>query len=120
MASGHAPAAYVEATTTRDVPVIMTHENQLPFPLRSAPPSSPAERGAFGWAASAGQGSDLDQVAGEYPVPAPDRRSVSAVQPSAVPAVTAFETSADPAFASGLPIDQLTEAAAVLDGLAGG
>jgi hypothetical protein len=40
MASDHAPAAYVEATTTRDVPVIMTHENQLPFPLRSAPPSS--------------------------------------------------------------------------------
>jgi hypothetical protein len=40
MASDHAPAAYVEATTTRDVPVIVTHENQFPFPLRSAPPSS--------------------------------------------------------------------------------
>ena len=38
-----------------------------------------------GRAGSAGQGSDLDQVVGEYSVPAPDRRSMSAVQPGAVP-----------------------------------
>jgi hypothetical protein len=67
---------------------------------------------------SAGQGGDLGQVVGEYSVPAPDRRSVPAVQACAVPAVASFEV-ADPAFAAGAPLDQLAEAAAVLDGLAG-
>src|SRR5882757_9510883 len=71
-----------------------------------------------GGAGSAGQGPDLDQGVGEYPVPAPDRRSVPAVQAGAVPAVAAFEV-ADPAFAAGAPLDELAEAAAVLDGLAG-
>ena len=67
---------------------------------------------------SAGQGADLDQVVGEYPVPAPDRCSVPAVEAGAVPAVAAFEV-ADPAFAAGPPFDQLAEGAAVLGGLAG-
>jgi len=38
---------------------------------------------------SAGKGADLDQVVAEYPVPAPDGSSVAAVQPGAVPAVSA-------------------------------
>lgn len=38
-------------------------------------------------AGSAGEDPDLDQVVGEYPVSAPDRRSRSAVQAGAVPAV---------------------------------
>ena len=66
----------------------------------------------------AGQGADLDQVVGEYPVPAPDRGSVPAVQAGAVPAVATFEV-ADPSFGAGAPLDQPAEAAAVLDCLAG-
>src|SRR5216683_619602 len=46
-----------------------------------------------------GQGGDLDEVVGENRVPAPDRRSVPAVQAGAVPAVAAFEV-ADPSFPS--------------------
>src|SRR5690242_12592179 len=76
-------------------------------------------RAVSGRGGSAGQGSDLGQVAGEDPVPAPDRRPVPAVQAGAVPAVAAFEA-ADPAFAAGAPFDQLAEAAAVPGGLAGG
>jgi hypothetical protein len=58
-------------------------------------------------------------VVGEHPVPAPHSCSpLPAVQAGAVPAVAAFEV-ADPAFATGAPLDQLAEAAAVLDGLAG-
>src|SRR5215472_2132647 len=68
---------------------------------------------------SAGKGADLDQVVAEYPVPAPDGSSLAAVQPGAVPAVSALEV-ADPAFAAGSPLDQLAEAAGVLDGAAGG
>ena len=65
--------------------------------------------GAGVWrAGSAGEGSDLDQVVGEYPVPAPDRGSVPAVQEGAVPAVAAFEV-ADPAFAAGAPFLRLLE-----------
>ena len=67
---------------------------------------------------SAGQGADLDQVVGEYSVPAPDRGSVPAVQAGAVPAVASFEV-ADPSFAAGSPLDQLAEAGAVLEFLAG-
>ena len=74
--------------------------------------------GVSGWGGSAGQGGDLGQVVGEDPVPAPDRCPVPAVQAGAIPAVTAFEV-ADPAFTPGAPLDQLAEAAAVLDGLAG-
>jgi hypothetical protein len=67
MTSDHAPAAYVESTTTRDVPVIMTHENQLPFPLRSAPSSSTCRargngrrhRASMSWQPSA---ADLPEV----------------------------------------------------------
>jgi hypothetical protein len=48
-----------------------------------------------GWvgdeAGSARDGSDHDQVVGEYPVPAPDRGFLPAVQPGAVPALAAFE-----------------------------
>jgi hypothetical protein len=44
-------------------------------------------------AGSAGEDPDLDQVVGEYPVSAPDRRSRSAVQADAVPAVAVFEVS---------------------------
>src|SRR6185437_2681647 len=80
-------------------------------------------RSGAGWllgcGRSGGQARDLGQIVGEYPVPAPDRRSLPAVQAGAVPAVAAFEV-ADPAFAAGAPLDQLAEAAAVLDGLAGG
>ena len=46
---------------------------------------------------SAGEGADLDQVVAEYPVPAPDRSSLVAVQPGTVPAVSALEVG-DPAF----------------------
>jgi len=46
---------------------------------------------------SAGQGPDLDQVVGEDAVPAPDRGSLAAIQPGAVPSVAAFEV-ADPPF----------------------
>src|SRR5438876_565156 len=46
-----------------------------------------------GWLA--GQCPDLDQVVGEYPVPAPDGGSLPAVQVGAVPAVAAFKV-ADP------------------------
>ena len=50
--------------------------------------------GAGVWrAGSAGEGPDLDQVVGEYPVPAPDCRSRSAVQAGAVPAVAVFRGS---------------------------
>ena len=66
---------------------------------------------------SGGEGADLDQVVGEYPVSAPDRGSVPAVQEGAVPAVAAFEV-ADPAFASSSPLHEPAEAAAVLDRLA--
>ena len=52
-------------------------------------------------------------------MPAPDRSSVTAVQPGAVPAVSAFEV-ADPAFAAGPPLDEGAEAAGMLDGAAGG
>ena len=72
---------------------------------------------AMGWLA--GEGGDLDQVVGEDSVAAPDRCSVPAVQPGAVPAVTAFEV-ADPSFAAGAPFDQAAEAAAVLERLARG
>jgi hypothetical protein len=61
--------------------------------------------GAAGLGGLAGQGADLDQVVGEYPVSAPDRGSVPAVEEGAVPAVAALEV-ADPAFASGPPLDQ--------------
>jgi hypothetical protein len=63
-----------------------------------------------GLAGLAGQGADLDQVVGEYSVAAPDGGSVPAVQAGAVPAVAALEV-ADPAFASGSPLDQPAEAA---------
>jgi hypothetical protein len=52
------------------------------------------------------------------PVPAPDRCSLPAVQAGAIPPIAAFEV-ADPALAAGAPLDQLAEAAAVLDGLTG-
>src|SRR5258708_26430238 len=68
---------------------------------------------------SAGQGADLDQVVGEDPVPAPDRGSFAAVQPGAVPVVSALEA-ADPAFAAGSPPDEPAEPAGVFDGPAGG
>src|ERR1700678_1765505 len=61
-------------------------------------------RGGCLAARSAGEGPDLDQVVGEYPVPAPDRRSLCGVQAGAVPAVAVFEV-ADPAFA---PVRHLT------------
>src|SRR5580704_15880991 len=63
-------------------------------------------------------GCDLDQVVGEDAVPAPDRGSVPAVQAGSVPAVASFEV-ADPPFAAGSPLDQLAEAGAVLECLAG-
>jgi hypothetical protein len=67
---------------------------------------------------SAGQGADLDQVVGEGPAPAPDRGPLSGVQVGAIPAVASFEV-ADPSLRSGAPLEQLMEAAAVLDLLAG-
>ena len=56
---------------------------------------------------------------GEDPVPAPDRGALPGVQAGAVPAVTALEV-ADPPLESGAPLDQVLEAAAVLEFLAGG
>ena len=44
---------------------------------------------------------------------------MAAVEPGAVPAVSAFEV-ADPAFAAGPPLDERAEAAGVLGGAAGG
>src|ERR1035441_5091983 len=70
------------------------------------------------WVGLSGQGADLDQVVGEYPVPAPDGSPVPAVKEGPVPAVAALEI-ADPAFAPGPPFNQLAEAAAVLDDLTG-
>ena len=80
-----------------------------------------AVRAAFSGPAggSAGKSADLDQVVGEYPVSAPDGGSLAAVQPGAVPAVSALEV-ADPAFAAGSPLDQGSEAAGMLDASAGG
>jgi hypothetical protein len=54
--------------------------------------------GPGGWLAArlGGEGADLDQVVGGYPVSAPDRGSLLAVQQGAVPAVAALEV-ADPA-----------------------
>jgi hypothetical protein len=72
----------------------------------------------FGCGWSSCQGCDLDQVVGEDAVPAPDRGSVPAVQAGAVPAVASFEV-ADPSFAAGSPLDQLAEAGAGLEFLAG-
>src|SRR5215472_11457361 len=53
---------------------------------------------------SAGQGADLDQVVGQDSVSGPGPGAFGAVQAGAVPPVLALE-SADPAFASGPPLD---------------
>src|SRR5262249_50272635 len=65
-----------------------------------------------------GQGADLDQVVGEYSVPAPDGGSVHAVQPCAVPSVGVLEV-ADPAFGSSASLDEAEEPAVVLECFAG-
>ena len=69
-------------------------------------------------AGSGGQAADLDEVVGEYAVPAPDRGSVAAVEAGAVLAVAAFEA-ADASFAAGAPLDESAEGRAVFDGSPG-
>ena len=71
------------------------------------------------WAGQPARALILTRLWAEYPVPASDGGSVLAVQPGAVPAVSALEV-ADPAFAAGSPLDQGAEAAGMLDGAAGG
>jgi hypothetical protein len=66
---------------------------------------------------SAGQGADLDQVVGQDPVSGPGPGSFGAVQAGAVPPVLALE-SADPAFASGPPLDGFPERGPAFGGLA--
>jgi hypothetical protein len=65
---------------------------------------------------SAGQDAELDEVEGEDCLPGPDPGSVAAVDPGAVPAVSAFEV-ADPALAAGSPLQDLAERWSVLGGL---
>jgi len=73
---------------------------------------------ALAGAVSAGQDADLDQVVGQDPVPGPGPGSFGAVQAGAVPSVLAFEC-ADPAFASGSPLDGPPERGPAFGGLAG-
>jgi len=64
------------------------------------------------WQAGSGSwGTDLDQVVGEDPVPAPDRGSVPAVRPGAISAVTSLKI-ADPVLRAVAPLDEPVEAAA--------
>jgi hypothetical protein len=67
---------------------------------------------------SAGQGADLDQVVGQDSVSDPNSCSFGGVDPAAVPSVAAFQA-ADPAFASGSPLQVPPECPPVFLGLPG-
>ncbi len=66
-----------------------------------------------------GEGSDLDQVVGEYSVAAPGSGAGDRGEFGAVPAVAAFDV-VDPAFAAGALFDLLAERSAVFEFAAGG